>query len=195
MARRLCSTPITRDAGQTLRDTAEKRNSDSLGQIVLSVVISPGITPATMMPEYDDGVAHALPYGLTNRHHIERHHLRGEVVFYGTLTNLTLDVMHGGSRERLRVAYEFNRPLDLLVCPANLELDTSDTLEDVPEVTMKNQELFHAPYPVGKEAIYQAILSLKDYSPGAWTPSSYPTYMPKKVKTTETIPFLKFTVA
>lgn len=167
MAGRLCFTPIIRDAGQALRDAAEGRNSDSLEQIILNVVISPGITSVTVAPEYNGGVAHALFYGLTSRHHIERHHLHGEVVSYGTLVNLMLDVMHGGSRERLKAAYEFNRSLNLPVRLANLELDASDTLEDVLEVTMKNQELLHTPYPVSKEAIHQAILNLEDYSPGA----------------------------
>ena len=41
------------------------------------------------------------------------------------------------------------------------------TLEDVLEVTLKNQELLHTPYPVSKETIHQAILNLEDYSPGA----------------------------
>ena len=42
---------------------------------------------------YNGGIAHALFYGLTKRKHIEKGHLHGEVVSYGTLVNLMVDKM------------------------------------------------------------------------------------------------------
>ena len=114
-------------------------------------------------PEYNGGIAHALFYGLTSRHHIEKNHLHGEVVSYGSLVNLMLDVMQGGSGERLRAAYAFNKTVKLPVCLADLELEESDPLADVLEVTMANQELVHTPYPVTKELVYQAIQNLEKF--------------------------------
>ena len=101
----------------------------------------------------------ALFYGLTKREHIEKKHLHGEVVSYGTLVNLMVDK----DWDKLKLAYGVNKSIDLPVCLADLELEKDDKLEDVLEATMANQEMTHAPYPVTKEMIYQAIQDLEDY--------------------------------
>lgn len=163
MAGRLCFDPLIRDGRQALHDAAVGVNSEALEQTILNVVVTPGITSVSVDPEYNGGVAHALFYGLTSRHHIEKNHLHGEVVSYGSLVNLMLDVMHGGSAERLNTAYLFNESVKLPVCLADLELEITDPLSDVLEVTMANQELVHTPYPVSKELIHQAILNLDSY--------------------------------
>lgn len=101
----------------------------------------------------------ALFYGLTKREHIEKKHLHGEVVSYGTLVNLMVDK----DWDKLKMAYGVNKSIDLPVCLADLELEKDDKLEDVLEATMANQEMTHTPYPVTKEMIYQAIQDLEDY--------------------------------
>ena len=101
----------------------------------------------------------ALFYGLTKREHIEKKHLHGEVVSYGTLVNLMVDK----DWDKLKLAYGVNKSIDLPVCLADLELEKDDKLEDVLEATMANQEMTHTPYPVTKEMIYQAIHDLEDY--------------------------------
>lgn len=101
----------------------------------------------------------ALFYGLTKREHIEKKHLHGEVVSYGTLVNLMVDK----DWDKLKLAYGVNKSIDLPVCLADLELEKDDKLEDVLEATMANQEMTHTPYPVTKEMIYQAIQDLEDY--------------------------------
>ena len=101
----------------------------------------------------------ALFYGLTKREHIEKKHLHGKVVSYGTLVNLMVDK----DWDKLKLAYGVNKSIDLPVCLADLELEKDDKLEDVLEATMANQEMTHTPYPVTKEMIYQAIQDLEDY--------------------------------
>ena len=101
----------------------------------------------------------ALFYGLTKREHIEKKHLHGEVVSYGTLVNLMVDK----DWDKLKMAYGVNKSIDLPVCLADLELEKDDKLGDVLEATMANQEMTHTPYPVTKEMIYQAIHDLEDY--------------------------------
>ena len=101
----------------------------------------------------------ALFYGLTKREHIEKKHLHGKVVSYGTLVNLMVDK----DWDKLKLAYGVNKSIDLPVCLADLELEKDDKLEDVLEATMANQEMTHTPYPVTKEMIYPAIQDLEDY--------------------------------
>ena len=110
-------------------------------------------------PDYNGGIAHALFYGLTSRKHIEKNHLHGEAVSYGTLVNLMVDE----DWEKLSRTYALHREIGLPVCLTDLELEKEDLLEDVLEVTMANQEMLHTPYPVTKDMIYGAIQRLENY--------------------------------
>lgn len=155
----MCFFPMVREGKQALEDAKAGKVSEALVNTILNVVVAPGVTSVSVQPDYNGGIAHALFYGLTKRKSIEKNHLHGEVVSYGTLVNLILDQ----NWDKFKKAYELNRSIGLPVCLADLELDRSDSLEDVLEATLANQELTHTPYPVTKEMIYHAIQELEDY--------------------------------
>ena len=156
----MCFYPMVKDAKKAMDDAKAGRNSEELENTILNIVVSPGVVSVSVHPDYNGGIAHALFYGLTKREHIEKKHLHGEVVSYGTLVNLMVDK----DWDKLKMAYGVNKSIDLPVCLADLELEKDDKLEDVLEATMANQEMTHTPYPVTKEMIYQAIQDLEDYT-------------------------------
>ncbi|MBO4411770.1 MAG: iron-containing alcohol dehydrogenase family protein [Lachnospiraceae bacterium] len=153
----MCFDPMAEDGRKALEDAKNGQVSPELERTILGVIVSPGITSVSVDAAYNGGVAHALYYGLTCRKHIEKNHLHGEVVSYGTLVNLMLD----GDKERFEKAYAFNRSVGLPTALKDLELSPDDPLDDVLEITMRNQELIHVPYPVSKESIRDAILKLE----------------------------------
>ncbi len=155
----MCFYPMVRDGAQALADAKEQKVTPVLARTITNIVVSPGVTSVSVHPDYNGGIAHALFYGLTVREVIEKNHLHGEVVSYGTLVNLMVDK----NWEKLKMAYDLNISIGLPVCLADLELERNDPLTDVLAVTMENQELRHTPYPVTKEMIYQAIQDLEDY--------------------------------
>lgn len=155
----MCFYPLLREAKQALEDFKNGVVSEALENTLLNVIVSPGIVSVSVHPYYNGGIAHSLFYGLTSRSHIEKNHLHGEVVSYGTLVNLMAD----GDYEKLKPAWELNKAIGLPVCLADLELEKEDPLDDVLELTLANQELVHTPYPVTKESIREAILKLEDY--------------------------------
>lgn len=165
VAGRMCFYPMLQEGEQALRDAKEGNVSKALENTILNIIISPGIVSVSVHPNYNGGIAHALFYGMTSRKHIEQNHLHGEVVSYGTLVNLMVDE----DWEKLRQTYALNKAIGLPVCLADLELEKGDTLEDVLEVTMANQEMTHTPYPVTKDMIYEAIQRLEDYQGGYLT--------------------------
>lgn len=158
-AGQLCFGPVLRDGWKAMEAAKAGKVTRELVNTILNIIISPGIVSVSVHPDYNGGIAHALFYGLTSRKHIEEQHLHGEVVSYGTLVNLMLDEDYG----RLKQEYEFHKAIGLPTCLADLGLRRDDLLEDVLEVTMNNQELFHTPYPVTKELIYRAIQKLEQY--------------------------------
>ena len=106
---------------------------------ILNIIVSPGVVSVSVHPDYNGGIAHALFYGLTKRKHIEKGHLHGEVVSYGTLVNLMVDK----DWDKLKQAYGVNKAIGLPVCLSDLELEKDDKLEDVLEATLANQEMVH----------------------------------------------------
>lgn len=158
-AGRMCFHPLLREGRQALSDAENGIVSEAVENAILNVVISPGIVSVSVHPDYNGGIAHALFYGMTSRKHIEKNHLHGEVVSYGTLVNLMVD----RDWDRLKKTYDFNVSVGLPVCLADLELEQDDPLEDVLAVTMANQELNHTPYPVTAEMIREGIRKLEAY--------------------------------
>lgn len=158
-AGKLCFYPFLKEGKKALKDAEAGVVTEELEDCILNVAISPGIVSVSVHPYYNGGIAHALFYGLTCRKHIEKHHLHGEVVSYGTLVNLMVDQ----NMEKLKLAYDFNKEVGLPTCLADLELEKDDPLEDVLRITMENQELTHTPYPVDAKMIHEAILKLEDY--------------------------------
>jgi len=156
---RMCFAPMIREGEEAYQDAREGKLTAALENTILNIVVSPGVTSLAVHPNYNGGIAHALFYGLTQREVIEKHHLHGEVVSYGTLVNLLVDQ----DLEKLKAAYAFNKAVKLPVCLADLDLDPQDPLEDVLEATMANPELSHIPYPVSKSTIYEAMMELENY--------------------------------
>ena len=160
-AGKMCFYPLLRLGEEALRDAELGLVTQAVEDCVLNVVVSPGITSVTVHPDYNGGIAHALFYGLTQRKHIEEHHLHGDVVFYGVLVNLMVD----RDWEKLSAAFRFGKAVGLPTSLADLELTREDPLEDVLNATLQNQEMTHTPYPVTKQMLREAILALEDYRP------------------------------
>ncbi len=159
-AGKMCFCPFLREAQPALEAFRNGEVSEALENTILNVVVSPGIVSVAVHPYYNGGIAHSLFYGLTSRSHIEKNHLHGEVVSYGTLVSLMADEDY----EKLKPTWELNKAIGLPTCLADLELEKDDPLEDVLELTLANQELIHTPYTVSKELIKEAILKLENYN-------------------------------
>lgn len=155
----MCFYPMLEKAEKAMEDAAKGVISRELEETILNIIISPGIVSVSAHPDYNGGIAHALFYGMTSRKCIEERHLHGEVVAYGMLVNLMVD----HDWEKLSRAWRLSKAIKLPVCLGDLELDSTDPLEDVLKVTMENQELKHTPYPVTKEMIREAITALETY--------------------------------
>lgn len=156
----MCFEPVIAHGASALRAAKNQEVSDDLEQIIQNILISTGSVSLLVHPDYNSALAHALFYGLTVREHIEKNHLHGEVVSYGTLVQLMMD----GQMEMLQKAYAFHRQIGLPVCLADLELSKDDPLSDVLEMAEKNQELHHVPYPVTQALIRKAIDDLENYA-------------------------------
>ena len=156
----MCFEPVIAHGVSALRAAKNQEVSDDLEQIIQNILISTGSVSLLVHPNYNSALAHALFYGLTVREHIEKNHLHGEVVSYGTLVQLMMD----GQKEMLQKAYAFHRQIGLPVCLADLELSKDDPLSDVLEMAEKNQELNHVPYPVTQALIRKAIDDLENYA-------------------------------
>ncbi len=155
----LCFEPIIANGRKAYDDVRAHRVSPAVMQVIESIIIATGSVSLSVDPAYNSALAHALYYGLSVREWMEHRHLHGEIVSYGTLVQLMMD----GQKEQLKRVYDFNRSVGLPICLKNLELTKDDSLDDVLEATVINQELEHVPYPVTKDMIRKAIDDLENY--------------------------------
>ena len=154
-----CYYPILRDAKKALEDAKEYKLSQEVERTIQNIIVTTGCVSLIVNPEYNSALSHALFYGLTVRQHIEKGHLHGEVVSYGTLVQLMMD----NQMELLKKTYRLHEEIGLPICLADLELRRNEDLSDILEKTVINQELRHVPYKVTEELILNAIMKLEDY--------------------------------
>lgn len=157
-----CFYPLLRDGKQALVDYDLHLISSAFVRTILNILITTACVSVSVDPSYNSACAHALFYGLTLRPHIEKNHLHGEVVAYGTLVQLMLDAQD----ELLRLAYDFNKSVGLPTRLADLELNINDDLSDILIAAQNNKELEHVPYLVNAEMIYEAMKKLEEYNGG-----------------------------
>ena len=156
---KLCYEPILEKGEKAYDDVKAHVVSKEVDDVIKSIIIATGSVSLSVNPDYNSALAHALYYGLTVREWMERKHLHGEIVSYGTLVQLLLDEQY----EELRRVYDFNKKVGLPVCLKDLDLTKEDPLDDVLDATIVNQELDHIPYPITKDMVRDAIAKLEDY--------------------------------
>lgn len=154
-----CYYPMLRDGVKALEDAKKHIVSPQLERVIQNILITTGSVSLSVDPAYNSALAHALFYGLTVREHIEKNHLHGEVVSYGTLVQLMMDKQY----DMLEKTYQFHKKTGLPTCLKDLELDIKEDLNDILEKAECNSELEHVPYPVTKDLIYQAMKDLEEY--------------------------------
>lgn len=155
----LCFDGILESGIQAYADAKEHKSTVALEKIIQNIIISTGAVSVSVSTKYNSALAHALFYGLTVRPSIEKDHLHGEVVSYGTLVQLEMD----HQEKLLHEAYEFNLKMGLPVRLSQLGLDINSDLSDVLHTAEINQELEHVPYPVTADKILQAMKDLEKY--------------------------------
>lgn len=154
-----CYYPMLRDGEQALEDAKKGLVTPALERVIQNILITTGSVSLSVDPAYNSALAHALFYGLTVREHIEKNHLHGEVVSYGTLVQLMMD----HQMEMLKKTYDFHKKINLPTSLKDLELDVHEDLTDILEKAEVNSELEHVPYPVTKDLILKAIQDLENY--------------------------------
>ncbi|MBR3265486.1 MAG: iron-containing alcohol dehydrogenase family protein [Erysipelotrichaceae bacterium] len=155
----LCYEPLIQSGLKAYNDVKTHQVSQELEEVIKSIIIATGTVSISVHPDYNSALAHALYYGMTKREWMERKHLHGEIVSYGTLVQLLIDEQY----EELRRVYAFNKSVSLPVCLKDLDLEQSDPLDDILDATIVNQELDHIPYPITKEMVRNTIDKLEDY--------------------------------
>ncbi len=155
----LCYEPILEKGSKAFEDVKNHKASAEVEEVIKSIIIATGTVSLSVDPAYNSAVAHALYYGMTVREWMERKHLHGEIVSYGTLIQLLVDEQ----LEELRRVYDFNKAVGLPICLKDLDLASSDPMDDILDATVINPELEHVPYPVTKQMLRKAIDRLEDY--------------------------------
>ena len=155
----LCYYPILEKGVKAYEDVKNHQLSPEAEEVIESIIIATGSVSVSVDANYNSAVAHALYYGLTVREWMERRHLHGEIVSYGTLIQLLVDQNYDGLKE----VYAFNRAVQLPTCLADLDLTKDDPLDDVLDATVVNQELDHVPFKITKSMLRDAIDALEDY--------------------------------
>lgn len=154
----LCVGPQLKYGERALEDARRQVASFALEQVAFNIIISTGYISTVVDSRYNSAVAHALFYGLTTLPQIEEKHLHGEVVAYGVLVQCLLD----NNLAEFQRLLPFYKALKLPTNLRDLDVELSrESLAEVLEKTLANQEMDYIPYPVDEDMIYEAMSALE----------------------------------
>ena len=154
----LCKEPIFNNGTKAIEDCKEKKSSDEVKEVVLSIIAATGTVSNALEMKYNSGVAHAVCYGFTIFPKVEEHHLHGELVSYGVLVQTMMD----NNIEELEKLIEFYKSVNLPVSYKEFGVK-EDELEKVIEKACSTADIEQACMKIDKETFRNAINKLEDF--------------------------------
>ena len=155
---KMCVEPILQYGEKALEDCIKQKASFEIEQVVLNNIVSTGLVSMLVEEKYNGALAHSLFYGLGLLPHIEKNHLHGEVVAYGTLVQLAMD----DQKDEIKKLYDFYKRIKLPTSLEDIGVENNrDDLEEVLEETVSGPDMDHLPYKVTKDMVFEAIQKLR----------------------------------
>lgn len=160
---KMCSEPILKMGSRALEDNKKHVLSRDFREAVLAVTASTAIVSIFLTrdhtPDYNSALAHAVFYALTKYEKIEKRHLHGEVVSFGTLILLICDKQF----DEFERVYAFNKSVNLPTSLSDIEI-TSEEMNAVLTDITKLSDVRHYPYEVTAEMLAEAFEYLEKYN-------------------------------
>lgn len=153
-----CSDTLLQYGLEALTSAKNHQVSESLEQVVLTIIVSTGLVSVLVINDYNSCLAHSIYYGCTMLPQGEKH-LHGELVSYGVLVMLLLDKQ----QTEFEKVYAFNRQAKLPTCLKDIEISTKEELDIVLDKVMTTNDIVHVPYKITREMVYDAIMDLEIY--------------------------------
>lgn len=156
---KLCVEPLLRHGYNGLKDCENKKVSNALEEVVLSIIINTGIVSNHVINDYNSCVAHAMCYGFTTLEKVEHNHLHGEIVAYGVLVQTILD----GNLHELDRLLNFYKEINLPISHKYFGV-TSEEMEGVFEKAISVNDVKVAAIEITKEKLKKAVKDLENYT-------------------------------
>lgn len=158
---RCCTAPFIEHGAAALIDCEKNRPSEAIETIALNIIINTGMVSNMVdSAKYNTSLAHAIFNGFTEISEIEKNHLHGEVVSYGTLVLLTLD----GQTEKLKQFLSFYKEIGLPTSLSSLNVSLDELSEEILQSVESKYDLNVAPYKITADMIRSAMLNLENIS-------------------------------
>lgn len=155
----LCWSDIKKYGAEAYLDRSKKMNSPSMEKVVLTNIITTGLTSILVNGDfYNGGLAHALYNAITGIPEFNTDYLHGEVVAYGVLVLMFMDK----DFDYLDELIDLYRKLELPTTYNELGLD-ENSLEKISTTASKSDSIAHSPYVITAEKIREALLGLDEY--------------------------------
>lgn len=154
---RNCSSLLLKYGLQALRDADNGVISNALEQTALTIIINTGLVSLLVKNYYNSSMAHAVYIACTQLPECKLH-MHGEIVAYGVLFLLTLDMQ---IQERNKV-YAFNKEAGLPLCLADITIKYEILDKFIADVA-EDRYLEYAPYSISRQKIQKAIDELEQY--------------------------------
>lgn len=153
--------PILQYGVQAMQDVDNHIASEALKQVILSNIISTGLTSILIEDVYNGAVAHATFYALTHVPGFEKNNLHGDAVGFGILVQQMME----GKMDSFRELRAFAAAVGLPLTAREMGVELSDGLLEkiIPSAIRLIEDNRLMPYEITPEMYADAMWAVENY--------------------------------
>lgn len=155
---KMCVDPMFIHANKALQDCTNNQTSAQLEQVILGIVVTTGLVSLLIEEKYNGALAHSVFYALTLLPHIEENYLHGDVVAYGVLVQLIVDLQLEEAKKLQQFFVSLNIPTKLKDISVNCN---KETLTPIIENIFTQPDMQDIPYPITFEMVFDAMQTVE----------------------------------
>ncbi len=149
-----CYEPILQYGKQALDEVLRDEAGPAMEICARSIIVSAGLVSLMAHDDYNRALAHAVCYGLQLFPHVEERCLHGDLVAYGALVQLVLDVRMDEAQRLRSFLQTLGTPVRL--SEMNVPLDR-DALDATLQEATTGPDVAHIPYSITPDAVFKAM--------------------------------------
>ncbi|MDR3259768.1 MAG: iron-containing alcohol dehydrogenase family protein [Fusobacteriaceae bacterium] len=154
-----CQEPLVKYGTKALESCKNDQVSNELEETILAIIVTTGLVSNAVINDYNSSIAHAICYGCSTVHNVEKNHLHGELVSYGVLVLLMID----NRKEEISKLLKFYKSIDLPTTYNKFEI-TPDELENkILKKASEVPDIDIAAFHIDKDVLRKGVKDLEEY--------------------------------
>jgi glycerol dehydrogenase len=154
-----CQEPLVKYGTKALESCKKDQVSNELEETILTIIVTTGFVSNAVINDYNSSIAHAICYGCSTVHEVEKNHLHGELVSYGVLVLLMID----NKKEEISKLLKFYKSIDLPTSYKKFGINPDDLENKILKKASEVPDILVSAFHIDKDVLRKGVNDLEEY--------------------------------